>query len=128
MGNDDVLISIGNRVAAIDLKLEDMLNKKSDTEAAGINEIKSFFEQLAKVVSSQFIGDLPKAIEYLEKKIDQFDYNLKDELKSFSKILIDYENKLEERIKKEIIKKKKMKFITDYRRKILSEYRFRIIR
>lgn len=102
MGNDDILRSIGDILAAIDLKLEELLKKRDSAQDESIGEMKSFFEQLARIVSTQFIGDLPHAIELLEKKIDQFDHDLKDGLKSFSDSLIKYESKLEERIKKEI--------------------------
>jgi uncharacterized protein YoxC len=98
---DDILCSIGDLLAAIDLKLTMLIEAKKASDEEKVSEIRKSFEQIARVVSARFAGDLPHAIEMLEKKIEIFDMDIKESLKSFSKTLIDYESKLEERIKRE---------------------------
>lgn len=102
MDNDEILKSIGSLIMAIDQKFERLLQTKEKSQVEMLGEMRAFFDQLAREVTSQFIGDLPRAIELLEKKIDLFDHDLTDGLRGFSDTLIQYENKLEERIKKEI--------------------------
>lgn len=102
MGNDEIFRSIGTLMVAIDQKLEKMLENQDNAQDKALEEIKSFFERLATIVSTQFIGDLPQALGLLEKKINLFDHDLKDFLREFSDVLIKYESKVEERIKDEV--------------------------
>ncbi len=102
MPTDDILCSIGNILAAMDLKLAALVEARRSADAEKVREIKESFEQIAGVVSARFTGDLPHAIEMLQKKIAILDIDIGENLKSLSKTLVDYESKLEERIKKEI--------------------------
>ncbi len=102
MKHDDMLRSLGDRVTAIDRKLESLLDRRDGGGEEQIKDIKSFFDALAEIVSTKFIGDLPGAIESLEKKIGDFDLDIADALERFSGDMISYENRLEERLEDEI--------------------------
>ena len=87
---------------AIDQKLEKILEYQTSHQETSVEEIRSFIEQLAETVSVRFIGNFPQSIEKLERKIDHFEHDLKNFLDEFSRVLIQYENKLEARIKSEM--------------------------
>ena len=98
MNTKDIVQSIGDKITAIDLKLERFLDNGDREAKANFETIKSFIEEMTQIVSIKLTGELPIAIELLEKKIDSFDIHLADSLKIFGRHLQAYEKKLEERI------------------------------
>jgi hypothetical protein len=102
MNTKDIVQSIGDKITAIDLKLERLLNNIDRQSGAQLEQMKSFLDEIARTMTTKLTGELPRAIELLEKKIDSFDLNLSDSLKIFGDHLLSYEIKLEERMIEEI--------------------------
>jgi len=96
------LQDIGNVLVAIDSKLDILVQERQRVDAANMREVKDFLDQLSKVLTGRITGDLPRSIDVLERSIGLLDFDLKENLNTFSSTLINYENKLEDRIKKEI--------------------------
>ena len=102
MNTKEIVQSIGDKVTAIDLKLERLLNNADRDAAAQLGQLIAFLEEISRTISIKLTGEFPGAIELLEKRIDNFDLNIADSLKIFGDHLLSYEVTLEDRIKGEI--------------------------